>query len=58
MDSPSNKSLKEVLNSYYDVDLSEQEFHEAEKNLFGFFECLIQIEAEQKKGVINENKNQ
>jgi len=55
MDSPNNKSLKEVLNSYYGAELPEQDFSEAEKNLLGFFECLLEIELEQKQGDSNEN---
>jgi len=55
MDSPNNKSLKEVLNSCYETELSEQDFAEAEKNILGFFECLLEIDMEQKQGVSNEN---
>jgi len=55
MDSPNNKSLKEVLNSHYGKELSEQDFSEAEKNLLGLFECLLEIELEQKQGESNEN---
>ena len=58
MESPKNKTLKETLNSYYDVELSEQDFAETEKNLLGFFECLLEIESEQKQGGSNENRNQ
>jgi len=58
MDSPSNKSLKEVLNSHYGTELSEQDFSQAEKNLLGFLECLLEIDLEQKQGGSNENKNQ
>ena len=58
MDSLNNKSLMDALNSHYDVELSGQEFVEAENNLLGFFEYLLEIDLEKKQVVCNENKNQ
>lgn len=51
-ENPKNTDLKESLEKIYDTKLNQEEVLESERNLFGFFELLHQINQNNKS---NEN---
>jgi hypothetical protein len=56
-ENPKNTDLKESLEKIYDTKLDQEEVLESERNLFGFFELLHQIDQNNKSNENNRNSN-
>jgi len=56
-ENPKNTDLKESLEKIYDTKLNQEEVLESERNLFGFFELLNEIDQNNKSNENNRDPN-